>query len=84
MPLAEVNNDRIFSLKRDIVGSHATCISTELLHVSVRIKAHADPTEHNSVNQEQISFVRIAFMFLGRQRSKESQRLFSVRLSWFS
>jgi hypothetical protein len=43
MPLAEVDNERIFSLKRAIIAIHATHTSTELLHARTRIKVHTDP-----------------------------------------
>jgi hypothetical protein len=42
-PLADVDNERISALKRDIIGSHATRTSTELLRVRARIEVHADP-----------------------------------------
>jgi hypothetical protein len=73
IPLAEVDNERIFSLKSDIIGIHATGPRTELLHARARIKVHADPKGQNSVNQEQISFVIITFMFTREPISKESQ-----------
>jgi hypothetical protein len=43
MPLAEADNQRIFSLKTEIVGIHDTRANTERLHARARIKVHADP-----------------------------------------
>jgi hypothetical protein len=40
---AEVDIERIFSLKPDIIGSYSTLISTEPLHIRARIKVEADP-----------------------------------------
>jgi hypothetical protein len=42
MTLAEVGNERIFSLKRDMIGIYAIRAITELLHARTRIKVHAD------------------------------------------
>jgi hypothetical protein len=60
LPLAEVDKKRIFSLKRGIIGIHAT--STELLHAPARIKVHGDIKRHSSINQEHISFAVTAFI----------------------
>jgi hypothetical protein len=72
-PPAEVDNQCVFSLKCDIIGIHATRTSTELLDARARLKVQTDLKRHNSVSQEQISFVIIAFMFMRRSISKESQ-----------
>jgi hypothetical protein len=60
LPLAEVDKERIFSLRRGIIGIHVT--RTELLHAPARIKVHEDIKRHNSINQEQISFAVTAFI----------------------
>jgi hypothetical protein len=43
MPLVEADNECTFSQKHDIIGSHATRTSTELLHARARIKVQVDP-----------------------------------------
>jgi hypothetical protein len=43
MALVEIDNEHIFSLKLDIIGSHATRTSTGLLHARARIEVYADP-----------------------------------------
>jgi hypothetical protein len=73
MPLMEVDDECMFSLKDGIIGSHAARASTELLHTRARIKARGDAKWRNSVNQEQISFITIAFMLMRRPISKERQ-----------
>jgi hypothetical protein len=42
-PLAEVDNEGIFSLRRDMIGIHAAGTTTELLHVRAPTKLHSDP-----------------------------------------
>jgi hypothetical protein len=43
MPLAGIDNEGIFSSKRDIIETHAIAISTELSPAPARIKVDADP-----------------------------------------
>jgi hypothetical protein len=81
LPLAMVDNERIFSREGNIIGSYIIRTRTKLLRARARIKVHADPKWHTSVNQEQILFVRIAFMFMRRPISKESQYVFSAGAS---
>jgi hypothetical protein len=42
MPLADVHNERVFSLKCDVIGDHGTRHNSELLRAPARIKVHAD------------------------------------------
>jgi hypothetical protein len=43
IPLAEVDNEHIFSLKRHMIGIHPARASTEVLHARAWIKVHPDP-----------------------------------------
>jgi hypothetical protein len=81
MPHGGGDNERISSLKRDIIGSHS---SAGLLHTRARVKVYADPKWHDWGNQEQISFVIIACMFMMWPLSKESQWIFSMKVTWLA